>query len=116
WQALNERQKYEENRNDLWSTQRVIETMATAFKNIRMTSMMMVDTVEQEQTLTPGQREVIQRVVDGFLDSTHTALVQQWQNYVPPNDEHGKPPSESAMLISTGPDAEFDDGFGDLDA
>lgn len=96
WKALLSRQKYEENKGDLWRTQRVFEVVTAAFKVIRLTILMFNDTVSQQTELTERQRQIIQELSDGLLESLHSALVEDFEMYVPSDDEHGKPLSEEA--------------------
>lgn len=117
WKAQRNRQAFEEDKGDLWKTQRVIETLAEVFKTIRMTILMFNDTLEQKTELTPKQRQVIQKLGDGLLKAAHENLVNQFKDYVPPSDEHGRPLKEeeahsSAMVVHNDPEP-FDDGFDD---
>lgn len=96
WKALLSRQKYEENKGDLWRTERVFEVVSNAFKVLRLTILMFVDNVSQQTHLTDQQRDIIQKLSDGLLASLNTALVEKFENHVPAVDEHGKPLVEEA--------------------
>lgn len=91
WKAQMGRQKYEENKGDLWRTQRVYEVVSGAFKVIRLTILMFVDTVGQRTELTPQQRAILQELGDGLLEMLTTNLREHFAFYVPPEDEHGEP-------------------------
>lgn len=96
WKALLSRQKYEENKGDLWRTARVFEVVSAAFKVIRLTVLMFNDTVSQQVELSDRQRQIIQDLTDGLLANLHASLVEEFEMYVASNDEHGKPLSEEA--------------------
>jgi hypothetical protein len=91
WKAQNSRQKWEENRGDLWRTTRVFEVVTGAFKVIRMTLLMFSDTVSQRTSLTEEQRRIIQELADGLMKSLKQALVDEFTFYEPKDDEHGMP-------------------------
>lgn len=114
WKALNSRQKYEENRGDLWRTERVFEVVSGAFKVIRMSLMMFEDTIDQRTALSPEQRRIIRELVDGLMLSLRDKLRDEFTFYTPSDDEHGIPISESvaassARLTETGEVVEGDD-------
>lgn len=116
WKAQLSRQKFEEDKGDLWRTQRVVEVMGEVFKTIRMTTLMFVDTLEQETEVTARQRKVIQDLADGLLKTAGDALVEQFADYVAPADEHGRPLKEEEVPqfpLSDSIEEPFDDGFGD---
>lgn len=97
WKAMLSRQKYEENKGDLWRTARVFEVVSSAFKVIRLTVLMFNDTVSQQTELTDRQREIIQELADGLLASLLEALTEEFEMYAPAPDEHGKPLSEEVQ-------------------
>lgn len=96
WKALLSRQKYEENKGDLWRTARVVEVIASAFKVVRLTILMFADNVQQQTELSEQQRKIIQNMTDGLLAELSKSLVDEFEMYVPAADEHGKPLSEEA--------------------
>lgn len=111
WAALNARQDYEENRGDLWRTQRVVEVLAEVFKALNMTAQMFEDTVSQKHVLTPEQREMIIELSDGLRRSAHTALVERFKNYRPAEDEHGVAPDMKSTLTVADDFEDDDDGL-----
>lgn len=121
WKAQNNRQKFEENKGDLWKTERVIGVFGEVFKTIRMTILMFNDTLEQRTEVSGEQRKIIQSLGDGLLDSLHQSLVKEFEDYVAPDDEHGRPLKEEEMgsakqvIVPESLQEGFDDGFGDED-
>ena len=108
WAGLRARQDYEENRGDLWRTQRVIEVLAEVFKPISMSLQMLVDEVEQTSELSAKQREVITDLADKARSNAHRSLVDAFKNYRPAEDEHGVDPAQKDT-VSMG--EEYDDGL-----
>ncbi|MDQ3038775.1 MAG: hypothetical protein M3R16_03080 [Pseudomonadota bacterium] len=99
WKAQNSKQRWEETRGDLWRTQRVFEAISNAFKVIRLTILMFVDTVAQRSELTQEQRTIIQDLGDGLLASLEKSLHEEFDLYNPPPDEHGMPLSDDVVLL-----------------
>jgi hypothetical protein len=97
WKAMNSRQKYEENRGDLWRTERVFEVVSSSFKIIRLTVLMFVDTVSQRTKLTEEQRRILTELGDGLLKMLAENLRDEFALYVPAPDEHGKPLTEQEL-------------------
>ena len=91
WKAQLSRQKYEENKKDLWRTARVVEVVASAFKVVRLSILMFADNVQQQTELSEHQRKIIQGLTDGLLAELHRSLVDEFEMYVPAADEHGQP-------------------------
>lgn len=116
WKGQRNKQKWEEDRGDLWRTERVISVLADVFKSFRMTVQMFGDTLEQQEELTPRQRQIIQDLGDGLILSAQQSLVDEFKDYVPADDEHGAPLTEEEANIIVdrhGESEPFDDGFGD---
>ena len=114
WKAQKSRLDVEERMGNLWSTERVVEVLADAFKPVRMTIMMFVENVEQQTELTPRQRQIITDIADGLLLGLNTSLVDQFRDYHPKPDEHGVPlDASSTVVVHIEEPEEFDDGFGD---
>jgi hypothetical protein len=90
WKAQLSRQKYEENKGDLWRTARVYEAITGAFKVVRLTILMFGDNISQQTELSDKQREILQMLTDGLLESLNTSLVESFKDYTPADDEHGK--------------------------
>jgi len=115
WKGQLSRQKFEKDKGDLWSTRHVVETLAEVAKTIRMTVMMFLDTLDQETNLSDKQREIVRNLSDGLLRMLHKDLVEQFKDYVPPPDEHGRPMKEEdePIMVIERSEEHFDDGFGD---
>jgi hypothetical protein len=90
WKAQNNKQKWEENRGDLWRTERVYEVISEAFKEIRLTVLMFADTISQRSELTAIQRSIVQELGDGLLASLGQRLTEHFAFYDSKPDEHGE--------------------------
>lgn len=108
WAGLKSRQDYETKAGHLWSTAEVVESLAEAFKTARMTILLMPETAERETGVTDAQRRILRRLTDGLIDDLREALVEKFQNYVPPSR-----PSELPSFSGMGPG---EDGDGVLQA
>lgn len=110
WKGQKTRLEVETQLGNLWSTQRVVEVLAEAFKPVRMAIMMFKETVEQQEELTLAQRDLIDRMSDDLLESLRSALVEEFKDYVPAEDEHG-PPLGLSTRIEAAPEPfdEFDE-------
>lgn len=98
WKAQLSRQKYQKERGELWSTARVFDVVSGAFKVLRLTIMMFVDTVEQRTQLSAEQRRIVQELGDGLLASLETAVEEHFKDYKPTDDEHGTPLTRDALV------------------
>lgn len=110
WKAQLSRQKFEENRGDLWRTEHVIKVMGQAFQIMRMQIMMFRDTLQHQTELTDRQVKLIDKMSDDLLLSLRKALVDEYELYVPPADEHGADPHPATEIDVELPE---DDGLGD---
>jgi hypothetical protein len=117
WKAQLSRQKFEENRGDLWRTSQVIKVMGTAFQIMRMQIMMFRDTLQHQTDLTDRQVKLVDKMSDDLLLSLRKALVDEFELYVPSTDEHGADPHPATEIEIELPDEEVieDDGLGDDD-
>jgi len=77
WQAMLNKQKYEEQAGDLWRTEKVIEVFGELAKNIRTVLVLARDTVNNQAELSPRQHQVLGQVIDGILEELHAAVVKQ---------------------------------------
>lgn len=107
WKAQITRQEYEESKGQLWNTAHVVKVLGEAFKPLAMTLRMLPDIVDQLDSLSPRQREVITGIGDSMLSSLHDNLVKQFADYVAPADEHGHEITEAQQQ------APENDGFDD---
>jgi hypothetical protein len=83
WAGLKSRQSYELQAGDLWPTAQVVEALAEAFKEARMTILLFPETVERETGVTDPQRKVLRRLVDGLIEELRKGLVAKFENYEP---------------------------------
>lgn len=77
WDAALKRQKWEENAGQLWRTDRIRETLGTTFQTIKFTLQLWPDTLERQTGLTPEQRGLLTKLVDGLQEEIYKALVEQ---------------------------------------
>jgi hypothetical protein len=83
WASLKSRQSYEMQAGDLWPTAQVVEALAEAFKQARMTILLFPETVERESGVTDEQRKVLRRLADGLIDDLREALEKKFEGYEP---------------------------------
>lgn len=83
WAGLKGRQSYEMQAGDLWPTAQVVEALAEAFKQARMTILLFPETVERETGVTDAQRKTLRRLTDALIDDLREALVKRFENYEP---------------------------------
>jgi hypothetical protein len=82
WNGQRARQIFEENAGDLWRTSQVVEGFAEAFKTLRMSLLLMADSVERETNLSEVQRKIIKRMIDGAIDDLRESMVTRFKDYV----------------------------------
>lgn len=80
WLAETHRQRYMVAAGDLWPTTKVVEWLSEAYKTIRLSLMLMADTVERQETLTNTQRDVIVALVDATLNDAADRLNRGFKN------------------------------------
>jgi hypothetical protein len=78
WTALRARQAYELTDGDLWPTVDVFETLAEVFKSIRMSLLLMGDTLERETAFSETQRAKLQSLIDATLESARAELIRSF--------------------------------------
>lgn len=78
WAGALAKQKFEEEAGDLWRTDKVMEVMGDAFKQLRMSMLLMGDAIERETTFTDKQRQRLQAMVDGALNDLADQLVRKF--------------------------------------
>jgi hypothetical protein len=89
WKAQNSRLKYELERGDLWRTERVFSVFAETLKEMRQGILMFEDTLEDATGLTSEQREHVRKMTDSLLHNLESRIVENFELYVAPEDEHG---------------------------
>jgi hypothetical protein len=80
WSALQARQKFEEDRGDLWRTADVIAHYSEVFMALRTTLLLMSDTVERSVELSERQRSIIQNAVDTAMHELYKNLVGKFSH------------------------------------
>ncbi|WP_181449515.1 MULTISPECIES: DUF1441 family protein [Pseudomonas] len=78
WQAMLNKQKFEEQAGDLWRTAKVVEVYADLVKAIRTPLILAGDTVNNQTELSPRQRQILNEVIDDLLEMLHEAVVKQF--------------------------------------
>jgi hypothetical protein len=78
WTGQRAKQQYEEQAGHLWRTENVIEYLGEAFKVIRMSLLLLGDSVERETQFTERQRDILKRLVDSTLNGAADALVRKF--------------------------------------
>lgn len=63
---------------DLWETDKVIEVMGEAFKQLRMSMLLMGDTVEREIMFSHEQRDKMRLIIDGALNDLADSLITKF--------------------------------------
>jgi hypothetical protein len=106
WAGQKSRQGYEIQAGDLWFTRQVVEYLAEAFKEGRMTILLFPETVEREVGVTDAQRKIIRRLCDGLIDDLRKHLVEHFENYVSSSatERLQLPPSDGLGPIEDGDD------------
>ncbi|TXH16412.1 MAG: DUF1441 family protein [Hyphomicrobiaceae bacterium] len=75
WNAQLRRQKFMQDAGDLWKTIDVLDMLAEVFKTVRMTMMLMADSVARETELSNRQREIVSALADSMLEELREKLV-----------------------------------------
>lgn len=81
WSAQKTRAAYEEMIGDLWRTSRVVRLISVLFNSIRMTLLLLPDTIEREAGLSREQKNVVRRVVEGALVEGRKAVIREFEGY-----------------------------------
>lgn len=97
WTGLRSRQAWELEERDLWRTPDVMAAFADAFKAVRMSLLLMSDTLEREDLFTVKQRERLQQLVDSALEDCRARLIRNFsQSGRAADDDTGKGGDERA--------------------
>ena len=75
WDAMIQKQKWEENAGDLWRTDSIREKMKDMFQNMKFTMQLWVDSLSEQTKLTDDQREILTELVDGLQMEIYNSLV-----------------------------------------
>lgn len=74
WAGQTAKQRYEIVAGDLWPTSKVVEWLSDSYKTIRLSLMLMADTVERQEALTNIQRQIIVQMIDATLNDAAERL------------------------------------------
>lgn len=110
WDGLNARQVYEENRKDLWRTQKVVEVLGEVAKPIKMALLMLKEEVGQKTVLTTEQAAYIEGRVDAMLQQVHDGLIEKFSAYMPSPEDNGV-----VLTAREEEEDDEDDGLGGID-
>lgn len=75
WQGQLRRQKFMQEAGDLWKTSDVLDVLTEVFKTVRVSAMLMADSVARETQLNPRQRTIISELADAMLDDLRERLI-----------------------------------------
>lgn len=78
WAGQRSRQEFMLKAGDLWETAKVIEKVGELYKMIRMSMLLMIDSVERQVELTPRQRDIIKELADGTLRDLHKTVIEHF--------------------------------------
>lgn len=80
WAGMRSRQLYEKEAAELWSTDRVVDTVSTLMKTLRMSLLMSREAVERETELSDRQRAIITAIIDNALEDAHATVTRQFSD------------------------------------
>jgi hypothetical protein len=80
WQGQLAKLTYEERKGELWDTRKIIELAGDVFKTMRLSLILLPDTLEREGQLNAAQRLIIERLVDELLDALRRKLVSGFED------------------------------------
>lgn len=108
WNGQNARVKFEETMGNLWPTEKVVEAFSSALASLRMSILLIQDTVERERALTEDQRSIIQRVMDSAINDCREGIIEKLKELGSAHDLEG----HSSMHGLEGPGSRESDGVG----
>lgn len=80
WDALLKMRKYQLLAGELWATGDVLEVLGGAFKHIKESTQLWINTVERTTELTNKQRDLLVSLADQLLADVHSRLVTMPDN------------------------------------
>lgn len=99
WSAQKTRASFEEMMGDLWRTSRVVRLISVLFNSVRMTLLLLPDTIEREAGLTREQKQVVRRVVQGAIVEGRKAIVQEFNGYGDGPEYDGTAGSDGPFIV-----------------
>lgn len=94
WSAQIKRQKFEEERGDLWRTGQVMKVISELLRVARQSMTLMVDNVDQQTSLTPRQREIIRGIGDSVLADMREKVLDAFDGWDGSQDKDEADPSK----------------------
>lgn len=76
WTAKKAEQDYRRDNGELWETDAVLEMMSDCFDVFGNGVRLLPDLLEREAGLSPAQRELVERTVDGMMEQWHEKLTE----------------------------------------
>lgn len=78
WAGLRSKQEYELKAGDLWPTAKVVQEVGELMKLVKMSVLLMSDTVERSTELSDKQRQILKQLTDGMLQELHRAVIEKF--------------------------------------
>jgi len=100
WAGRKSQQDYELKAGELWPTQDVVDGFSEVFKTLKLSILLMRETVERETNLTPKQRAIMQQIIDNGLEELYAKTVSKFSER--------KQPKRRAKLSDPEPEREPD--------
>lgn len=111
WSGLKTRATYEEMIGDLWRTDKVVRLISVLFNSIRMTLLLLPDTIQREAGLDRERMTVVRRVVEGSLVEGRKAVIAEFKNYGDgPQPADGNDGPSGPLRVRDGQHLPDDDG------
>lgn len=79
WNGQRAKQDFDIKAGNLWETEKVVEKFGDAVKTLRMSMLLIPDTLTRTAGLNESQRNAVQSSIDGILNDLATALVDQFR-------------------------------------
>jgi hypothetical protein len=81
WNGQNARLNYEKSLGNLWPTDDVVAAFGEILNVVRMAVLLVADDVDRESGLTPGQRLIIRRIMDGMIVKLGQDITDKFKEY-----------------------------------
>jgi hypothetical protein len=94
WSAQTKKLKYQEEVGDLWRTAQVQKVIAELLRIMRQSLTLMVDNVDQQATLTPRQKAIIQGIADSVLADARDRVREAFDGWDGTGDKEEPDPAK----------------------
>lgn len=94
WLAETHRQRFMVASGQLWPTTKIVEWLSDAYKTIRLSLMLMADTVDRQEALTNTQRQTVIQMIDATLNDAAERLIHGFKNKRELESGGSAPPEE----------------------